>query len=459
MNESKTVLFWGTMDLEALKPFPEAVQRSSDRGVKFLGAGAGDQSFMNEIAQRRVDKICKVLDIAKNLEDPHMELLLLRSCIGVPKFAFLLRMCPPELIQSAIESLDDNISSFLSHILNVDSISPDLRSEIALPVRDGGLGIPIVQSLAPIQYICARRNYVLSLPPSAFLATTADSLDDRIRAWNSEFDPRFHVKVAEIMTIKKRPQSILQTMLSQAMQDGLLGPAIGNRKARLISNFSSPAAWTTVPPLAKLGLAMDPGSFRFALRFRLGLNVRGSQVPCIYCSRAMADKAGLHDSRCPRIWHQTHNAVRDCLYQLMQSANMDVRKEVPGLFNDGTEDRPADILYTTQSGKSFCLDVSCVSYHEPDGLAKRDADKLKKYAARCESNNLEFIPLSFNTVGGMSEPFKNFIKKYARFAAELTSFEDDGRAFDNAMQAIQFRIAKIVGQTLRDRVANDLSIV
>jgi hypothetical protein len=48
LNESKTVLFNGAMDLDALSIFPPRIVRCQDAGVKFLGAGCSGSDSVVE---------------------------------------------------------------------------------------------------------------------------------------------------------------------------------------------------------------------------------------------------------------------------------------------------------------------------------------------------------------------------------------------------------------------------
>ena len=452
LNESKSVLFWGSMDLVKLDCFPAAILRSADSGVKFLGAGAGSNEFVNTIAQKKVDKIGKILEATKGLEDPQMELLLLRSCIGLPKFAFLLRMCPPEHISEAIASLDGQISSFLCHILNLTDMADSTRFEISLPIRKGGLGIPIASHVAPIQYMAARRNYVLSLS-NTDLASNADQLENRIQEWNQELKEVYQVQLPKYMSWPSHPQHYMSECWYEHIRKELEINNFGNQSSRLLSNFNNPAKWTIAPPIASLGLIMEPAAFRTALRFRLGLKVRGSSSKCNFCPSTVVDCFGWHDSRCKPFWHTIHNAVRDKLFLLMKRANFDVKKEAANLLDNGTVDRPADILFASPSGQSICLDVSCVSFSTPDGLDKRDAEKLKKYGKQCEAKNLYMQPLSFNNLGELSGQFIEFLKMVSRGIADGSS---DSYAFstNSSIQQIQFCIMKAIGRLIVDRFSS-----
>ena len=93
-----------------------------------------------------------------------------------------------------------------------------------------------------------------------------------------------------------------------------------------------------------------------------------------------------------------------------------------------------------------------------NGLHKRDADKIKKYGIRCEQINLDFVPLSFNLLGAISDPFCQFLKSVARSISDLSMSSTDS-ALANTIQAIQFSIIRVISASIHDRVASDLVCV
>ena len=61
--------------------------------------------------RKRVAKIKAALENLEMIEDPQVEMLLLRSCLGFPKFVFSLRSAPPEDIAETTREFDKMISS------------------------------------------------------------------------------------------------------------------------------------------------------------------------------------------------------------------------------------------------------------------------------------------------------------------------------------------------------------
>ena len=94
------------VDADWLKAFPDEVVRVADEGFELLGATIGSAKFCQEFVKKRVQRVREVIEKLPVLDDPQMELILLRSCIGFPKFGFTLRSAPPEDIQEATKEFD-----------------------------------------------------------------------------------------------------------------------------------------------------------------------------------------------------------------------------------------------------------------------------------------------------------------------------------------------------------------
>ncbi len=107
-----------------------------------MGAPVGEQSFIAAATHKLVQKAVDSLEKCKYLNDPQMELLLLRCCTGAPKMTFWQRTCDPNAIKGAIQYFDEKIDEALQHIVGIPVTGRD-RATMHLPLSFGGLGIPI----------------------------------------------------------------------------------------------------------------------------------------------------------------------------------------------------------------------------------------------------------------------------------------------------------------------------
>ena len=81
-----------------------------------------------------------------------MDTTLLRSCLALPKIAYVLRTCPPELISQALGSFDDMMREALSDLAG--SPLPDWAwLKASLPSSLGGLNIRRASVHAPAPHI------------------------------------------------------------------------------------------------------------------------------------------------------------------------------------------------------------------------------------------------------------------------------------------------------------------
>ncbi len=85
----------------------QEIRRNETLGAHILGSPIGDPIKSQQYVAKRVSKIVKDLENVKKLNDPQKMLLLLRSCLSLPKFMFVLRSSPPENILPCIKELDE----------------------------------------------------------------------------------------------------------------------------------------------------------------------------------------------------------------------------------------------------------------------------------------------------------------------------------------------------------------
>ena len=94
-NLSRCEVFWPSGD-QSFADFPPAVKRvvlSQTGGVDFLGSLIwGSPEFLSTFVGSVVDRVSVLQTCLQDLEDPQVELLLLRSCLGVCKLNHLYRL-------------------------------------------------------------------------------------------------------------------------------------------------------------------------------------------------------------------------------------------------------------------------------------------------------------------------------------------------------------------------------
>ena len=218
----------------------------------------------------------EILTLASELHNPQMELLLLRSCLGVPKINFLLRTLNPEGISDSIEHIDKVLAVALgsiiggSHHANFDQSTIDI---IHFPFRLGGLAVPQVSTLAPSAYLGARIDYYNSLLNSSEKDAALRELHTLFSVWKARFIPANVDLTLDDVLQERKPQKYLSILVSNHRYQSLIDSLPeGVQKSRLVSNAESKSRWLLVYP--RFGLSAQnfpPLQFQMALRIWLGL--------------------------------------------------------------------------------------------------------------------------------------------------------------------------------------------
>jgi hypothetical protein len=99
LNLSKCELWWPNLALEKVSMFPLEIIRSTNTGTELLGGPIGDSSFIQNYVEKKVNKTAQSISSLKDLDDSQIEFALLRSCVGLPKMAYLLRVVDPDYFE------------------------------------------------------------------------------------------------------------------------------------------------------------------------------------------------------------------------------------------------------------------------------------------------------------------------------------------------------------------------
>ena len=108
-------------------------------GSELLGSPiVGSDYFFDDFFKARVNRILEAQSHLSDLDDPQIELHLLRSCLSVCKLNHLLRTTPPDRVLGQLQRFDEGLRHSLQAILW--SFVSDLSwMQATLPIRMGGL--------------------------------------------------------------------------------------------------------------------------------------------------------------------------------------------------------------------------------------------------------------------------------------------------------------------------------
>ena len=351
------------------------------------------------------------------------------------RFSYFLRTIP--VMEDLLQPLDDIINNKLIPALTGNEVvSPEDRDLYSLPLRLGGLGLPILSEKASEDF---HHSTTLTAPLAAIMVLQGNSLPDPDEVKNIRTDLNQRKN-----TLLKHKADLIQQILPQATQR-----AVDQAREKGASN------WLGVLPLEDQGFTLNKGEFRDALAIRYNKRIRGlpSQCPC-------GQRYDLnHALNCKRggFVIMRHNNIRDFEANLMRLVCNDVETEPPlqplqgektgGLTGD--EARP-DIRARGiwRNGQNAFFDVrvtnlNCSSQNDQPAkkiYAKHEAEKKRAYNERVmQVEHGSFTPLIYSVNGGVGPECDRYHKHLAERIAAKT-----GEPYGQVMAWIRCKIAFII---------------
>lgn len=328
-----------------------------------------------------------------------------------------------------LNNIDKIIRSCIGNITNT-CLTDNQWKQASLPVRDGGLGIRSVSSLAQ----------------SAFLASVSSTLylqsllTEKCAALpNSHFDS-LKCKWSSLHTIPT--PTGLQATKQKSWDEPFIKNSCNELRNELLDNYhracfnaaSAPHSgdWLQALPITSCGLRLDDEAIRVAVCLRLGANLcEPHQCPC----GAFVDASGSHGLSCKQGSGKTarHSALNDIIWRSLNKAGVPAVKEPSGLSRtDGK--RPDGLsLIPWQCGKSVVWDVTVIntlahSYisttASTPGAAAEIAIKRKETKYIDLLSSYIFVPIAFETLGSIGSQSVCFLKDLGR---RLTASTGDVR--------------------------------
>ena len=378
-------------------------------GFCLLGCPIGPTPYCEEVLQDRITGIRKSLAALHDMQDTQLETTLLRSCLALPKFSYILRTTPPSYIEQAARDFDVAVRETLEAIVGIP-ITEWSWLKASLPSSRGGINFRSASLHAPAAYLAS--------------ASCSQELVGKMLGRPSGCSPHIGSVVAALSASASRPdwqaledinvplrQHSLSLAIDEATHQRLLSSAPSTRARALVHSSALPHAgdWLNGVPSTALRLHLQDQEFCCCLRYWLGVPLHSTSYCCPEC-HSTADPFGDHQVGCggngDRI--ACHNAIRDVLFLAAQSAALAPTREAPSVVPD-SQSRPADILLPTWSrGRPAALDVTVISPLQQQTLHAAASTpghalqvgvqrKLTAHLSACRSAGVEFIPIVLET--------------------------------------------------------------
>ena len=351
LNPSKCELFWSSGD--SFPEFPTSINRAGE-GLELLGSPIwGTDNFFDQFLSSRLAKVIAAQDSNAILEDPQVELHLLRSCLGSCKIIHLLRTVSFCILCCFLEQFDSNLKTCLSRIIQC-SLPNDSWCQAILPFRLGGLGLRSSFSSAAAAFLGSCNSVRL-------LASHLLSQDFHDLVFpNEEHVVTTFERFTSDIFIPSATQQDLQALLDQTQYDQLFASSNIRNRARLTALFHSSgtsSGWLKAIPQVSLALAIPGPEFVVGIRLWLGIPLFPLSPLCVcLASIYQFGEHLLERSHDPmRIRH--HDALVDIVCHALSKSHSGVLKEQHVSYEDNSH--PDDVYHPDfQHGHPAYFDVS-----------------------------------------------------------------------------------------------------
>ena len=310
------------------------------------------------------------------------------------------------------------------------------RRLYSLPIRHGGLGIPILSEIATAQF---EASQAITLPLVVIMISQGSTLPDK----------------SEVQDIKRRVSNDQEARISEKALEIEQSQTPQALKAIQDAKMPGASSWLGVLPLAEYGFSLNKGEFRDALNLRYGKPLKGLPTSC-----PCGQKYDVtHALNCKKGGFVTmrHNNVRDFEADLLSKIVNDVETEpelqpVTGeVFNglSGDASRP-DIRArgVWRDGQNAFFDVRVTNSHSPSQvhltteqvLKKHEQEKKRNYNRRImDIEHGTFTPLVFAVSGGMGRECSMFHKHVAERLSIKT-----GERYERILSTIRCKLSFLI---------------
>ena len=421
--------------LESKETFSDYDIKFTLEGQRHLGAAIGSEDFRTTYATEKVNGWCnemtKLTEFAKS--QPHAAYA--AFCHGeVHKYTYFMRTISG--MQEYLKPLDNIISNKFIPTLLQSIVNDEERKLYSLPVKNGGLGIPILSEIAESHY---ENSKTISAPLAAIIVMQGTQLpNDKV--------------VNELKrTKKKEGEERIKEKIKQI--DEIIPPE--TKKAVDDARQPGTSSWLSAIPLEEYGFCLNKGEFRDAVQLRYGKELKGlpSQCPCgqkFDTTHALnCKKGGFVTIR--------HNNVRDYEASLLCKLHSDVEVEpslqpiegeiVNGIAGDNARpDVRARGIW--RDGQNAFLVVRITNTNALSQrhistekiLSKHEKEKKREYNKRIMYvEHGTFTPLVFSVSGVMAKE----CSMYHKHIAEKISRKYDER-YEKVINIIRCKLSFII---------------
>ena len=276
-------------------------------GRKHLGGFVGTQEGEEQYASQKIDDLTKQIETLSEIakSEPHCAYVVFIKGFQ-HKLNYHIRVLPN--IRGLLAPLDNAIDNKLIPALTDGYVcSADERLLIALPVKQGGMSIPIFEKRAPVEYQNSR------------LACT--QLIDNIKSQTIEYvfdeETAANCRKQIILTRKELYRDVESQLRSRLSEEQL--------RALDLAQMKGSSSWLSALPLEKENFLLNKRKFSDAIRLRYRWPLKRLPNICPCGKQYNVD----HALNCKKggLVNQRHNRMRNLFASVMSEVHQDVSIE------------------------------------------------------------------------------------------------------------------------------------
>ena len=409
----------------------------SVEGQKHLGAPLGTRNFAETFVRNKVQKWLNEVKCLSTIAKTQPQAAYAALTHGVmARWTYLMRLVPD--IDELFQPLEDVIRyELLPEITGRHALSEDERKLIALPVRDGGLGIPIPTSNTTKEF---EASSTITAPLVNLICNQQH--DDEVGMTQKQLR-------SEVSRKRRLEQQDEALRLKQSLPSNL-------QRAMELASEKGASAWLTSLPIKEHGFTLHKQAFRDALCLRYGWKPLRLPAHCS-CGAPFTTEHAFSCSKgaFPSI---RHDRIRDITAQLLTETchNVEVEPHLQALagetFNErtaNTEDNARldvkaqgfwgsnreitffDVRVFNPYASSNCSGTIAASYR------RHEKEKRRAYERRViEVEHASFTPIVLSTTGGWGPSASIVFKRLASMISEKHS-----SSYSSTMKMIRSKVA------------------
>jgi hypothetical protein len=374
----------------------------------------GEQQFVQSFIESKVtDWVGEVEKLAKIAECQPQAAYAVFTHGLCSRWSYLSRTL--EGLESQLQPLENAIRNRLvPSLTGKNAISEDERTLLSLPVRLGGMGIPIPTKASRKQYDASRR----------VTAAVIQKIEDPLREMNAQDQTTIFQAIH-----KENRQSVGEEamVLKESLQPS-------QRRAMEQASERGASSWLTAIPISEFGFRLHKEAFRDALCIRYGWTPKHLPSHCV-CGNTFTVS---HAFSCPKggLPSIRHDDIRDTMAQFLTEvcSNVAVEPQLQALSGETFTHRTANIEqgarldikamnFWDKCNQSAFFDVRVFNSFAPSNCTsstiacyrRHEKEKRREYERRIiDVEHGTFCPIVLSSSGGWGPSASIAFKRLAR---------------------------------------------